>query len=58
MDLPLAVMPSCDPGLVVMEVNTSVDVLSGVDESGICVGCRFLVVLLLVLGAHLLGCLT
>jgi hypothetical protein len=54
--LPAVVLP-CDLGLVVIEVNTSVDVLSGDDKSGICVGGRFSVVLLLVLGAPLLVCL-
>ena len=47
-----------DPGLVVLEMNTSAVVLSsGVDGLGLCVGCGFLAVLVVVMGAPLLGCL-
>jgi len=56
--LPLAVVSAGDLGLVVMEVNTSVAALSsGVDGSGFCVGRGLLAVLVVVMGAPLLGCL-
>jgi len=50
----LAVASAGDLGLVVLEMNTSVVVLSsGVDGLGLCVGCGFLAVLVVVMGAPL-----